>query len=168
MNRSVVKGKWKSARWMWRVVGDLLFPDKPLWSMANMDIGPTLPTIRESPRWKQNSDFVFSFSSSCSLRPCGKRELSCKFSSAALVLQRCPDYLIPRITPSYLYRTKVKSNLMINLATQNCKNQNPSLTMESIRQMAFIFLFILNYLPNIIERECHVPWFVESHPQDDF
>ena len=106
-------------------VGDLLFPDKPLWSMANMDIGPTLPTIRESPRWKQNSDFVFSFSSSCSLRPCGKRELSCKFSSAALVLQRCPDYLIPRITPSYLYRTKVKSNLMVNLATQNYKNQNP-------------------------------------------
>ena len=106
-------------------VGDLLFPDKPLWSMANMDIGPTLPTIRESPRWKQNSDFVFSFSSSCSLRPCGKRELSCKFSSAALVLQRCPDYLIPRITPSYLYQTKVKSNLMVNLATQNYKNQNP-------------------------------------------
>ena len=25
-----------------RRVGDLLFPDKPLWSMANMDIGPTL------------------------------------------------------------------------------------------------------------------------------
>ena len=39
-------------------VGDLLFPDKPLWSMANMDIGPTLPTIRESPRWKGFCIFV--------------------------------------------------------------------------------------------------------------
>ena len=43
-----------------RRVGDLLFPDKPLWSMANMDIGPTLdPPLSQPTEYLVKTKFRF-------------------------------------------------------------------------------------------------------------